>query len=128
MVTPENVIFRSKLKVQIMSEIERVVTSVLNDIDTPKSEETKSLTASSIPSNCVLNFLFSRKDFSLATRRQQHLTRICATNAQGRMLLFREIPRSIVHAIRNHVSPSKDSSRHPESSVSKCRDRSLEES
>ena len=65
MVTPEDVILRLTLKVQIMSEIERVVTSVLNDIDTPKSEETKSLTAPSIPSNCVLNFLFPLKTFHL---------------------------------------------------------------
>jgi hypothetical protein len=65
MVTPEDIMLRRKLKVQIVSEIERVVKSILND--TPKSEENQSLTPppNPLPVNCVLNFLFPLKTFHL---------------------------------------------------------------
>ena len=87
MVTPEDVTLRHKLKEQIISEIERVVKSIFNDA--PKSEsntgeeflsatepnketftsfrleskENQSLRKPALPSNCVLNFLFTLKTF-----------------------------------------------------------------
>ena len=62
MVSPEDIILRPKLKVQILSEIERVVKSILSD--TPKSES-RSLPTPQNPSNCVLDFLFPLKTFHL---------------------------------------------------------------
>jgi|SRR5579859_3730037 len=83
MVTPEDVLLRRKLKVQIVLEIERVVKSIVNN--TPKSEsntrdkeflsttdaflleseENQSLAKPPVPSNCVLNFLFPLKTFHM---------------------------------------------------------------
>jgi hypothetical protein len=86
MVTPEDAILQHKLKAQIVSEIKRVVKSILRD--TPKSEpntpeclsaadpneetsiafhleskENQILRKPPIPSNCVLGFLFPLKTF-----------------------------------------------------------------
>ena len=86
MVTPEDAILRHKLKAQIVSEIKRVVKSILDD--TPKSEsntpeflsatdpneetsaafhleskQNQILQKPPIPSNCVLGFLFPLKTF-----------------------------------------------------------------
>jgi hypothetical protein len=80
MVTPEDVIPRRKIQVQIVHEIERVVTFIVNE--TPKSEpdireefdpskepstadlqENQILRKRPMPSNCVPHFLFPLETF-----------------------------------------------------------------
>ena len=60
MITPEDVIVRHKIKVQIINQIEQVVKSILDD-----EQKDKTSPPPSIPRNCVPDFLFPLKTFHL---------------------------------------------------------------